>query len=86
MSQVSIEVPDDLLGILGEFDRPVNQAALELVVLELYRRGRIASGRAAELLGTPRSSFIQRASELGIPYLRVDEQDLNRELELGRSL
>ena len=54
MSNLSIEVADDLAGILGEVQQPIGTAALELIVLELYRRGKVSSGRAAELLGMSR--------------------------------
>ena len=86
MSNVSIEVADDLAAILGEVRQPIGRAALELIVLELCRRGKVSSGRGAELLGMSRLGFIQHASGLGIPYLRLDEQELEREMELGRSL
>ncbi len=86
MSTVNIEVDEDLVGILGEIQQPISRAALELIVMELYRRGKISSGRGAELLGMSRVDFIQHASDLGIPYLRVTEQDLDREIQLGRSL
>ena len=52
--------------------------------MELYRLGKISSGRGAELLGLSRLDFIQHASELGIPYLRVSDSDLDREIEQGR--
>jgi predicted HTH domain antitoxin len=46
-----------------------------MIVLELYRRNVISSGKAAEMLGVPRLDFIQRASELGIPYFRLTEDE-----------
>ena len=86
MSTMNIEVADDLMGILGEIQQPVSSAALELIVLELYRRGRVSSGRGAELLGMTRLDFVRHASDLGIPYLRLDDLELDSEIELGRSL
>jgi len=86
MSHVHIEVADDLAGILGELRQPIDKAALDLIVLGLYRRGKISSGRGAEILGLSRLDFIQHASSLGIPYLRLEERDLERELEAGRAL
>lgn len=83
---MNIEVADDLVGILGEIQQPIASAALELIVMELYRRGKVSSGRGAELLGMTRLDFVRYASDLGIPYLRVDEQELDREVQLGRSL
>jgi predicted HTH domain antitoxin len=86
VSNVSIELDDDLAGILGEAGQPIDRAALEPIVLELYRRGKVSSGRGAELLGMSRLAFIQQASDLGIPYLVLDGPELDREVALGRSL
>lgn len=86
LSNLSIEVADDLAGILGKVQQPIGSAALELIVLELYRRGKVSSGRGAELLGMSRLGFIQHASGLGKPYLRLDDHELQRDMELRRSL
>lgn len=40
----------------------------EAVVLELYRRGIVSSGKAAELLGMQRFDFVGYADKLGIPF------------------
>ena len=85
MSVVSLLLDDDLARLLADGPQPVDQAALELIVMELYRQGKISSGRSAEALRLTRLDFIQRASTLGIPYLRATEDDLERELHIGRS-
>jgi len=86
MSTVNLNLDDDLIGILGELQQPVDKAAIELIVLELYRIGKISSGRGATVLGMSRIDFIQHASDLGIPYLRLTPEDLDSEIQLGRSL
>jgi predicted HTH domain antitoxin len=86
MSTVNLELDEGLVDILSELRQPVSTAVLELIVLELYRLGKLSSGRAAELVGMSRADFIRRASDLGIPYLRVNEQELDDEIRLGRSL
>ena len=86
MSTVNIELDDKLAALLGEIQQPISRAALELIVWELYRLGRISSGRGAEFLGVSRLDFIQRASDLGIPYLRVTDEDLDREVQTGRTV
>jgi predicted HTH domain antitoxin len=67
-------------GSWQRLGQPVEQAAREMIVLELYRRSLISSGKAAELLGVPRIHFIQRASELGIPYFRFTEEEWQAEV------
>ncbi len=76
----SVTIDDDLLAILpGSYPEPSEQVR-ELIVLELYRRRVISSGRAAELLNMKRGEFISHAGRLGIPYLDLDDIELEREL------
>ena len=60
---------------------PGEQAARELIVLELYRQGEASSGKAAALLGMERGEFIRYASARGIPYLQLSGEELRREAE-----
>ncbi len=68
MSTVTLELDQDLIAILQQQHQPIGEAAREMIVFELYRRGSLSSGKAAQLLNLTRYEFIQRASELGIPY------------------
>ena len=86
MGAVQVEIGQDLIDLLEELHRPVREAARELIVLELYRQGEVSSGKAAELLGMQRADFIRYASERGIPYLQLSEEELRREVEDSRSL
>jgi hypothetical protein len=61
--------------VLEKLGQPVERAAREMIVLELYRRTLISSGKAGALLGLPRLDFIQHASDLGIPYFRFTEDE-----------
>ena len=86
MSSVRIEIDEDLVALLREIEQPVEAAAKEMIVLELYRRGAISSGRAGELLGTSRLAFIRHASSLGIPYLDMTEEEWAAEKAASESL
>lgn len=86
MTIVNLELDEDLARILNELQQPVDKAAIELIVLELYRMGRISSGRGAIILGMARMDFIQHASDLGIPYVRLTPEDLDTEIQVARSL
>jgi len=50
-----------------------------MILLELYRRGAISSGKAAELLGMPRLDFIRYASHLGIPFIDMTADEWEAE-------
>ena len=49
MSEIRIEIDEDVLGLLGESTEQIERHALELIVLELYRRHTVSAGRAAML-------------------------------------
>ena len=86
MSPVHVELDPELVAVLEEAHRPVQEAAREMIVLELYRQGDLSSGRAAQFLGMARDAFIRHASALGIPYLQLRDDELRREVEESRSL
>ncbi|MGH2531388.1 MAG: UPF0175 family protein [Thermomicrobiales bacterium] len=77
---VTVQIEDELAAFLRDTDAPVEQTAREMIVLELYRRGTISSGRAAILLGMPRIDFIKHASSLGIPYIDMTRDEWEAEM------
>jgi predicted HTH domain antitoxin len=80
MGSTTLDLGEDLSGFLATLGQPIEQTAREMIVLELYRRGLVSSGKAAELLGIPRLEFIQRSSELGIPYFRYTDDEWQAEV------
>lgn len=79
MSSLKIEIEEPLAAILHQTNQPVQEAGREMIVLELYRRGTISSGKAAELLGTSRLAFVQHASRLGIPFFDMTDDEWEAE-------
>jgi predicted HTH domain antitoxin len=47
---------------------------------KLYELGRLSSGAAASLAGVPRTVFLSRLSEYGVPAFRVEEEELKQDL------
>lgn len=80
MISTIVDLGEDLSGFLATLGQPTGQMAREMIVSELYRRGLVSSGKAAELLGVSRLEFIQRASESGIPYFRFTEDEWQAEI------
>lgn len=86
MSTVQLTLDDELVSLLNETNHSVPDTIKEFVILELYRRGTISSGRAAEMLGMTRVAFIQYASRLGIPFFSLTEDEWEREIKRGEQL
>ena len=86
MNPVRLELDAQLAGQLQRLGRPLGELVPELLVLELYRRASISSGKAAELLGMDRFAFVQHAARLGIPFFDMTEDELRAELDGLRAL
>jgi len=80
MHSNTLDLGEDLRGLLTPLGAPIGQTAREMIACELYRRGLISSGKGAELMGIPRLEFIQRTSDLGIPYLRFTDEEWQTEI------
>jgi predicted HTH domain antitoxin len=66
---------DDELAALIEGEKPLDEATREALVLDLFRRRKVSTGKACELLGLDREDFVHRAAELGIPVYLTTEKE-----------
>ncbi len=83
---VALELPRDLLGALDVPQTQVEAHLRELIALELFREGRISSGKGAELLGIPKLAFIQRLSQHGIDYFTESPEELQADVAVLEQL
>lgn len=74
----TVELDDELASLL-EQEKPLEQAARESLVMELYRRGKVSIGKACELLGLARPDFMRRAAELGVPVDLITCEEWRRD-------
>lgn len=77
---VEMELPSDFLSILNVSKSEIELRLRELFVIELFREGRISSGKGAELLGIPLWDFLQILSRHQIDYLSQTPGELEAEL------
>jgi predicted HTH domain antitoxin len=86
MTTLHIDLEEELIALLRQSDQSAPHAARELIVLELYRRGTLSSGKAAQLLQMPREQFLSHASRLGIPYLDMTSDEWDAEKSRSQRL
>jgi predicted HTH domain antitoxin len=82
----TVALDDELAALLERMEQPLEKATREAAVLELYRRGMVSSGKAAELLGMQRFDFVRFAGELGIPFFRMSKEEWDSEKAAADSL
>lgn len=83
---VALELPRDLLGALEVPQTQLEARLRELIALELFREGRISSGKGAELLGISKPAFIQLLSQCGIDYFTESPEELKAEVAMLEQL
>ena len=86
MQTLKLDLPQDLAALLQGFNQPLEQSARELMVLELYRRGLLSSGKAAELSNMECFEFVRYASRLGIALFDMTEDEWKAEAAFTQTL
>lgn len=74
-----VNLQDDISALLQKSNQPLEHAVRELLVLELYRRGAISSGKAGQLMDMSRFEFVRFASQLGIAFFDLTEDEWQSE-------
>ena len=77
---IEIPYPDDLPNTLGTTTEEFEQEIRFLVAAKLYEMGYISSGRAAELAGLERVSFLENLSRYRISVFNYSMEELDREI------
>ncbi len=81
LSKIRIQTDEELLTLLGESAEQIERHALEMIVLENYRRHTVSAGRADVLLDFDKLSFINWSGSLGIPSFDLTAEELREEFE-----
>lgn len=82
MNTVQIEIPNEMLVLLEQSllaGRPHADQVKIALAIYLFQEQVISIGRAAELVGEPRATFELLLGQMGIPPVRYDESDYERE-------
>jgi predicted HTH domain antitoxin len=80
MPMIQIELPDEVLLSLKETPEGLSRVIRMAAAAKLYELGKLSSGRAADLAGLPRVSFLQSLERYGVPIFEVTEDELARDV------
>jgi predicted HTH domain antitoxin len=83
MHTLKIPLPDDMRNTLAIGDEELAALALEALLVRLYERGDLSSGKASELLCIPRREFLDLLGNYGVSIFDEDV-DLAAEAQRGR--
>ena len=82
---ITIEIPDELMKLLGS-EEEIGKEAKQALVMNLVRRGEISRGKAAELLGISVWDMPELFLKYEIPWFNYSPEQLEQDLAALRSL
>jgi predicted HTH domain antitoxin len=74
-----VELDERVVPLFAARKRDVSARLRELAVVELFREGRLSSGKAAEILDIERIEFFALLRHLGVPFFGYDAEELRRD-------
>ena len=79
MKTITIQYDESIPFSLGESPRAFEHEAAFLLALKLFELGRLSAGKAAELCGLTKLTFLWKAGEMGVPAVRLDNDQFEAE-------
>jgi len=81
MEKIVLEIPEEVMISLKESPAVLSRDIRMLAAVKMYEMGRLSSGRAAQLAGVPRVSFLQSLSLYGVAVFSLSPDELKRDFE-----
>ena len=81
MEKIVLEIPDEVLISLKETPSELSRDIRMLAAVKFYQMGKLSSGRAAQLAGISRISFLQSLAQYGVPIFELTPEELRQDVE-----
>jgi len=80
---ISIEIPDNLTPLEWGSDEAFASELLLAAAIQWYSQGVISQGRAAEIAGLDRTSFLLALGRAKVDAFQITDEELKEEVERG---
>jgi predicted HTH domain antitoxin len=80
MEKVVLDIPEEILISLKETTQEFSKDILMLAAVKLFELGKLSSGRAAQLAGMSRISFLQTLARYKVPIFDLTEEELKQDM------
>jgi len=82
LKTINIGFPEEVVELYGEEE--LKRSVRKLSVLDLVKKGKLSSGKAAEILGMARWDFMELMLEYDIPIAHFPPEELKRQAKERR--
>ncbi|MCB1193801.1 MAG: UPF0175 family protein [Leptospiraceae bacterium] len=86
MLSININVPETLLLKWDCSKEKLREETQKLIAIKFFELGFLTTGQAAEMCGMNRIDFMIELSSLGIPIVRMEKEEIQKEIEKAKSL
>jgi predicted HTH domain antitoxin len=83
MTEITLQLPDEALLALQRNTETVGAELRLLAAVKLYEMGRLSSGAAASLAGIPRTLFLTKLADYGVPTFDLTADELRKDFEVA---
>jgi len=81
VERIILEIPEEVLISLKETPSELSRDIRMLAAVKYYQMGKLSSGRAAQLAGVSRISFLQALSLYGVSIFDLTPEELKQDIE-----
>jgi len=81
MERIILEIPEEVLISLKETPSELSRDIRMLAAVKFYQMGKLSSGRAAQLAGVSRISFLQALSLYDVSIFDLTPEELKQDIE-----
>jgi len=84
--KVTLDYPEDILLALNETSEEFAKKFKLLGAVKLYELGKLSLGKASELAGMDKISFIEELDKCNVPVIKYSLESLKQEIETVKEL
>jgi predicted HTH domain antitoxin len=86
MTDVILKIPPDVPALLKMSEADFAREAQVLLAVKLFELGKLTSGKAAELAGMPRPTFLHTLSRYNVAAINLQAEEIEHEVEAAKRI